>query len=213
MNDRIKKLVIGSTALLILVSMISIVYSQGPFSRLVQRCQNRQQNGQQCRQCNQQFRQRTVTRTNQFVPKFDSTYFPTVISGPVVTQNASPFVDSPKVVKTSSQVSDRVFEVTASDNTKFRRAMAKALNASRKSDRISRTDAIKVRVAMFSPAFRDHVKKMCVVQMAFSENSEVLPRTDSGEIDVASIDWEGFASFLERIVPLIMELLTAFGVS
>jgi hypothetical protein len=94
----------------------------------------------------------------------------------------------------------------------FRRAFVKAVSAARKKGEVSARQAIQLRVASFSPAFLDRVEQLCVVQMAFSgEADDYLPTSDDGTIDTDGIDWEGLASFLEKIIPLVLTLLEAFG--
>ena len=94
----------------------------------------------------------------------------------------------------------------------FRRTLIKAAQKAASEGKISRRDAIRIRVASFSPAFLEQAEELCVVQMVFSgENQEDIPRNASGDVDRTAIDWEGFAAFLERIIPLIVQLLISFG--
>lgn len=134
---------------------------------------------------------------------------------PIVAQTQiTPATPEPTLAPrlTSTSMSDHFVETEATDG--FRRALIKASRAAAKAGTITRRDALKIRVALFSPAFREQAQELCVVQMAFSGDGAVddLPRKASGEIDQAAIDWDGFASFLERILPLILDLLIAFGV-
>ncbi|QEF98169.1 hypothetical protein Mal15_22170 [Stieleria maiorica] len=112
---------------------------------------------------------------------------------------------------TFTSMSDHFIETEATDG--FRRSVIKAARAAAKSGTITRRDALRIRVAMFSPAFREQAQDLCVVQMAFSGEAaaDELPRKANGEIDQAAIDWDQFASFLERIIPIILDLLIAFG--
>lgn len=112
---------------------------------------------------------------------------------------------------TFTSMSDHFIETEATDG--FRRSVIKAARAAAKSGTITRRDALRIRVAMFSPAFREQAQDLCVVQMAFSGEAAAddLPRKTNGEIDQAAIDWDQFASFLERIIPIILDLLIAFG--
>ena len=137
-------------------------------------------------------------------------------SAPVVTEwvVASP----PAVVATVTNpapVADFVdanfVETESSDG--LRRELVKASRKAVRSGTITRRDARRVRVALFSPAFREAAEDLCIVQMAFSgdDAADNLPRKANGDIDRVAIDWEGFAAFLERILPLIVDLLIAFG--
>lgn len=95
----------------------------------------------------------------------------------------------------------------------FRRTLVAAAQKAAQKGEISRRDALKIRVASFSPAFLERVEDLCVVQMAMSgEDEDAIPRDADGAIDRASINWEGLAAFLERILPLILQLIAAFGV-
>ncbi|MEL7338767.1 MAG: hypothetical protein AAFN70_21455, partial [Planctomycetota bacterium] len=78
---------------------------------------------------------------------------------------------------------------------------------------ITARDAMRIRVAMLSPAFRKYAEDLAVTQMAFydGERGPTLARTATGKIDRTAIDWDGLASFLERFLPLLMDLLNAFA--
>lgn len=104
--------------------------------------------------------------------------------------------------------------LTAAENsTGFRRALIKAAQKAARDGEIDRRDALRIRIACFSPAFVQAAEDLCVVQMAFSgdDAADGLPRNAGGEIDRTAIDWDGFASFLERILPVILQLIAAFG--
>ncbi|MEZ6097236.1 MAG: hypothetical protein R3C03_23935 [Pirellulaceae bacterium] len=77
---------------------------------------------------------------------------------------------------------------------------------------ISRRDMVRIRIAMISPAFREQAKSLAVVELAAS-GSEALVYDSSGNVDVAAIDWEGLADFLQVFIPLLLELLLKLGVS
>jgi hypothetical protein len=95
----------------------------------------------------------------------------------------------------------------------FRKTLAKAIADARKKGTINLRDAVKLRVAMMSPAFIERAKELAVTQVAFSGiESEDVPIDADGAIEVDGINWEGLAVFLEKLVPLILALLKAFGV-
>ena len=99
----------------------------------------------------------------------------------------------------------------ATDN--FRKAMLAAVVDARKSGKITLRDAVKIRVASMSPAFVERAQDLAVTQMAFSgEESDAVKRDEDGMIEVASINWEGLAKFLEAFLPLLLSLLKAFGI-
>ena len=98
--------------------------------------------------------------------------------------------------------------VEAADN--FHREVIKAVVKARKEGKITRTEAVRIRVAMISPAFRKRVEDVAVMQLAASGQDTGLPIGEDGKINRAQIDWEALADFLERIIPLIMQLIQAF---
>ena len=94
------------------------------------------------------------------------------------------------------------------DKQKFRKSLIKAIRESRKDGKITAGEAVRLRVASWSPAFIERAQQLAVVQMAFSgEDSDAVPYTDDGRIDVANIDWEGLIKFLELMIPLLLKLL------
>jgi hypothetical protein len=76
---------------------------------------------------------------------------------------------------------------------------------------LKRTDVLRLRVAMLSPAFRAQAEELCLVQIAASGEETPFEYADDGTIIRTAIDWEGLAAFLEKVVPLILTLLKAFG--
>ena len=90
-------------------------------------------------------------------------------------------------------------------NNKFRAALLKAAQEAAKKGELRRVDVIRLRVATLSPAFVEQAQELAVIQMAFS--GEEVPTDADGKIEVSRIDWEGLASFLERLIPLILKLL------
>lgn len=101
--------------------------------------------------------------------------------------------------------------VTARDS--FRSALAKAINRERKAGKINLRDAVKLRVAMLSPAFVERAHDLAVAQVAFSGVSDAaVPMSEDGVVQVDGINWDGLSKFLETIIPLLITLLRAFGV-
>lgn len=95
----------------------------------------------------------------------------------------------------------------------FRKSLIKAIADARKKGTINLRDAVKLRVATLSPAFIERAQELAVTQVAFSgiESSDV-PMDADGVVQVEGINWEGLALFLEKLIPLILSLLKAFGV-
>ena len=52
-----------------------------------------------------------------------------------------------------------------------------------------------------------------MTQMSFGESDSdaPLPRTETGAVDRAAIDWDSLIGFLERLLPLLLQLLDMFG--
>jgi hypothetical protein len=149
---------------------------------------------------------------------------------PVATIESSPFPLTAHVQTVSSPTRGTITETSrrinldtqhaafaelsdAESSNGFRRELVKAARRAATKGTITRREAVTVRIASFSPAFLERAQDLCVVQMAFSGDAAVddLPRKASGEIDKVAIDWGGFASFLEAILPLILQLIAAFG--
>lgn len=104
-------------------------------------------------------------------------------------------------------------EEVADTSAGFRRSLVKAAREAARAGEISRFDAIKIRVASLSPAFLERAQDLCIVQMAFSGDEAVddLPRTESGSIDREEVNWASLLAFLQAIMPLILQLINAFG--
>lgn len=96
----------------------------------------------------------------------------------------------------------------ASDN--FHRSVIKAASKAVRDGKLKRVDLVRLRVAMLSPAFRERALDLAVIQMSAS-GADGLELDENGLIDRASIDWEAFAAFLEKLLPLILQLIQAFG--
>lgn len=91
----------------------------------------------------------------------------------------------------------------------FALSLRSAIVKAQRDGTITRRERLRLTIALFSPAFRSHAKELAVTQMAFS--GEEVPTLEDGRIDVASIDWNGLADFLERIVPILLQLIQLFG--
>lgn len=104
-------------------------------------------------------------------------------------------------------------EETASDS--FRRNVVQAAVKLRQEGKISMRDVVKLRVAMFSPAFREHAEELAIVQMSASGSDAVggdsVPLGTDGKIDRANIDWDALLAFIEKLIPLILQLIDAFS--
>lgn len=96
---------------------------------------------------------------------------------------------------------------------RFQLSIAKAVKSARQKGDISARQAIRLRVALIAPAFRKKAEDLAVTQMAFgqSDDDAPLPRTETGAVDRAAIDWDGLIGFLEKLLPLLLQLLDAFA--
>lgn len=124
-----------------------------------------------------------------------------------------PAMPAVSVAQEVENVSEQTEIVKQTLGSPFRRELIKAAIAAQKDGQISRKELVKLRIASFSPAFLQRAQQVCVTQMAFSgEGGDHLPLNEDGTIKTASIDWEGLAAFLEKIVPLVLAILKAFGI-
>jgi hypothetical protein len=89
--------------------------------------------------------------------------------------------------------------------------LIKAATTLQRKGEITRVQLIRIRVAMLSPAFRQKVEDLAVVQMSASGEDGPFSVDENGEIVRETINWEGLAAFLEKIVPIVLMLIKAFG--
>jgi len=101
-------------------------------------------------------------------------------------------------------------EVARGDD--FHRAAVRSIRMARKNGTLTARQAVTIRTRLLAPAFRAEIKNLALAQMVFSgDDSRALPFDDDGKIIETAIDWGGFADFLERIWPLVLQLLQSFG--
>ena len=125
---------------------------------------------------------------------------------PVVVTQPTP-VSAPTPVSYDLPVS---FE-EVKDNP-FHREVVKAAVAAQRAGKISRIELMRLRVAMLAPAFRERAEDLALIQVAASGEEMPFEVNADGTINRASIDWQNLAAFLEKLVPLIIMLLKAFGI-
>jgi hypothetical protein len=89
--------------------------------------------------------------------------------------------------------------------------LIKAATSLQRKGEITRLQLVRIRVAMLSPAFRAKVEDLAVVQMSASGEDGPFTVDENGEIVRETINWEGLAAFLEKLVPLVLALIKAFG--
>lgn len=103
---------------------------------------------------------------------------------------------------------NRVVEEMKADG--FRLSVLRAIPTAVQEGKITRAEGLRLRVAMFSPAFAKQAKELAIIQMAAS-GSENVPYTESGMVDEAAINWEGLTEFLKVLLPILLELLKGLG--
>jgi hypothetical protein len=107
-----------------------------------------------------------------------------------------------------SQLSEEPSKVSRSDISK---EIVKAAVACQRRGEITRLELLRLRVAMLSPAFRAKAEDLAVIQIAASGQEGPFSVDENGEIVRETIDWEGLGAFLEKLIPLILMLIKAFG--
>jgi hypothetical protein len=92
----------------------------------------------------------------------------------------------------------------------FHRQIVKATQEAAKRGEISRIDALKLRIAFLSPAFRQHAEDLAIVQMYFHDPM-ALPLSADGSIERANIDWSKLMDYLIKLLPLFLEIMRLIG--
>ena len=93
----------------------------------------------------------------------------------------------------------------------FRLALIKSLPGAVEAGAITQRQAAVIRLASFSPAFRNQAKMLGAIQMASS--GVVLPVGADGTVDVDQIPWEtATLSQWVEFIRIILELLQEFGI-
>lgn len=91
----------------------------------------------------------------------------------------------------------------------FHRSFIKAVQSAARKGEINRVQALRLRAAMLMPAFRAQAEEMAVIQIVASgEESSGVEFGEGGEV---SIDWDALLAFLEKLIPIILQLITIFS--
>jgi hypothetical protein len=117
------------------------------------------------------------------------------------------FTSDANAERLATMQDDQAKEMAIPTRDAFHLGVLKAIKERRKKGEMTATQALRLRVAMISPAFRKKAEDLAVTQMAFSGVEEGFERGDDGKIDRASIDWEGLTMFLEKLLPFLLQLL------
>lgn len=94
---------------------------------------------------------------------------------------------------------------------KFRQQLVQAAVSAQKKGDITRLDLIRIRVASFSPSLIKKAEDLAVIQIASSGEEGPFSLDENGEIIRETVDWAGLATFLEKLLPLILMLIRTFG--
>lgn len=125
----------------------------------------------------------------------------------------SSLIVSPAAYETPAITQDIVVESKEEVKDSFRTELVEAIKEARKEGKINIREAIRLRLATLSPAFVERAKQLAVTQMVFSgEAPDAIPYDENGKVEVNRINWEGLGEFLKVLLPLLLELLIAFGV-
>ena len=98
--------------------------------------------------------------------------------------------------------------------SEFRTAVNKAASALVQEGELTRLQALRLRIAMRSPAFRKHAEDLAIIQMYYSgdpQTADYLPMDETGVVVRGSINWEGLMAFLKAFLPMLLELLQILG--
>lgn len=94
----------------------------------------------------------------------------------------------------------------------FKGSLRKAISEARKADKIDVRTAFKLQSMTFSPAFVQAAQNLAVTQIVLSgENAEQVPRTDTGAVNTAGINWDGLGKFLQLFLPILLDFLKGLG--
>jgi hypothetical protein len=99
--------------------------------------------------------------------------------------------------------------VETAQQESFRKSVIKAAQSLQQKGELKRSEVVKLRVALLSPSFRQRAEDLAVIQM--SASGEDVPVDENGLIQRASIDWDKLLAFLEKLIPIILQLITAFS--
>tara|TARA_R100000152_G_C6774783_1_gene202766 strand:- start:208 stop:630 length:423 start_codon:yes stop_codon:yes gene_type:complete len=94
--------------------------------------------------------------------------------------------------------------------TSFHRNVIRAAMELHKKGEIKRGQLMRLRICMLSPAFRQSAEELAITQMVFS-GAEGVPMSADGVVDRSQIDWDALLEFLEKLVPIILQIISIFG--
>jgi hypothetical protein len=103
-------------------------------------------------------------------------------------------------------------EVAASKKSEFSNAVIQAAVSAQKKGQIKRLELLQIRLAMLSPSVRARAEDLVVMDLAASGIEGVYTLGADGKIDRSSIDWDQLLAFIEKLIPIILDLIKLFAV-
>jgi hypothetical protein len=95
----------------------------------------------------------------------------------------------------------------------LRRAIIQSGRKAVREGSLNRSDFLRIRVGTLAPAVLKSIEDVAIMQMLASgdDTSGVLEMDADGKVDRASIDWEKLLEFIERLLPIILQIISIFG--
>lgn len=95
----------------------------------------------------------------------------------------------------------------------FHKSVLKAGAKRVRAGEMTRAELFRLRVAMLSPSFRERAEDLAVIQLSASGQAgdANVPVNDDGLVERASINWDGILAFIEKLIPLILQLIQIFS--
>jgi hypothetical protein len=102
-------------------------------------------------------------------------------------------------------------EVSASKKSDFSKSVIQAAVSAQKKGQIKRAQLLQIRLAMLSPSVRSQAEDLVVMELAASGMEGVYTLDADGKIDRSSIDWDQLLAFIEKLIPIILDLIKLFA--
>lgn len=102
-------------------------------------------------------------------------------------------------------------EVSALKKSDFSKNVIQAAVTAQKKGQIKRAQLWQIRLAMLSPSVRAQAEDLVVMELSASGLEGMYTLDADGKIDRASIDWDQLLTFLEKLIPIILDLIKLFA--
>ena len=124
---------------------------------------------------------------------------------PVQDTDFSKFQKNP--VKQEVEISE------AKGTAGFRKTIIQASKKAFSDGEITRKQLLKIRLGTLSPAVLEKIEDVAIMQMAASgeDLSGIVEVNSDGKINRASIDWNNLIDFVERLIPIILQIIQIFA--